>query len=83
MDCLQGRKSQQQSSTTSVEGAPLAPQPPEGEDEVLPDRELNLDGLVPTSTGEALHKISEAIRAAQASSEALPHELGSVQAPCQ
>ena len=30
-----------------VEGASPVPQPPEGEDEVLPDRELNLDGLVP------------------------------------
>ena len=30
-----------------VEGAPLPPQPPQGEDEVLPDRELNLDGPPP------------------------------------
>ena len=30
-----------------VEGAPPVPQPPEGEDEVLPDRELNLDGIAP------------------------------------
>ena len=30
-----------------VEGAPPVPQPAEAEDEVLPDRELNLDGLVP------------------------------------
>ena len=31
-----------------VEGAPPpVPQPPEGEDEVLPDRELNLDGIGP------------------------------------
>ena len=30
-----------------AEGAPPVPQPPEGEDEVLPDRELNLDGIVP------------------------------------
>ena len=30
-----------------AEGAPPVPQPPEGEDEVLPDRELNLDGIAP------------------------------------
>ena len=29
-----------------AEGAPLPPLPPEGEEEVLPQRELNLDGLV-------------------------------------
>ena len=30
-----------------AEGAPLPPHPPQGEDEVLPEGELNLDGLVP------------------------------------
>ena len=37
----------QEEKAVPVEGAPLRPQPPQGEDEVLPDRELNLDGLVP------------------------------------
>ena len=57
---------------------PPVPLPPDGDEEVLPDRELNLDGMVPPplATGKATQAIGEDIRATEAPSQALSHELG-------
>ena len=41
-----------------AKGAPLPPHPPEGEDEVLPERELNLDGLVPPPLVKLYQRLS-------------------------
>ena len=60
-----------------VKGAPLPPHPPQGEDEVLPERELNL-GSCAATTGETTPETLQKVRTPQASFEALPHEHSAV-----
>ena len=63
------------STSCSCRRPPPVPQPPEGEGEVLPDRELNLDGLVPPPLMKLHQRLSKEVRVCKASHEALSHEL--------
>ena len=55
------------------------PLPPEGDEgEALPQRELNLDGLIPPPLVKLRLETLQEDRASQASFEALPHELSTV-----